>query len=277
MASTMNPTNRRSPWVTITAPRPRARLRLICLPFAGGGAGAYREWPRHLPNEVEVVAAALPGREGRIGEPALDSVDALAAGLVDGLSRHLDRPFALFGHSMGALVAFEVIRRLRPMGLEPVHFFASGHKAPHVRAKRTPDLHSLPDEEFVAAVGRLNGIPTEILENAEFMEMILPSLRTDFRAAETYDFRPAPPLRCPISAYGGLDDDEVIHEEVEAWEHHTSGPFRVEMFPGDHFFVESSRSSVMDTIRAAIDRWAHREETARPWADEPPSGGLNRA
>jgi medium-chain acyl-[acyl-carrier-protein] hydrolase len=277
MASTMNPMNCRSPWVTITAPRPQAHLRLICLPFAGGGTSAYREWPAHLPDEVEVVAAALPGREGRIGEPALDSVDALAAGLVDGLSRHLDRPFALFGHSMGALVAFEVIRRLRPVGLEPVHFFASGHKAAHVRTKRTPDLHCLPDDEFVAAVGRLNGIPTEILENAEFMEMILPSLRTDFRAAETYDFRPGAPLRCPISAYGGLDDDEVIHEEIEAWGRHTSGPFRVQMFPGDHFFVESSRRSVLDAIRAALDGCTYRKENRRPRPTSPPSRGLNRA
>lgn len=248
MASTTDLTNRRSPWVTIMAPRPRARLRLICLPFAGGGTSAYREWAARLPDEVEVVAAALPGREGRIGEPALDSVDALANGVVDGLSRHLDRPFALFGHSMGAVVAFEVIRRLRPMGLEPVHFFASGHKAPHVRTKRTPDCHSLPDDEFVAAVERLNGIPTEILENAEFMEMILPSLRSDFRAAETYAYRPGAPLRCPISAYGGLDDHEVIHEEIEAWGHHTSGPFRVQMFPGDHFFVNSSRDRLLRAI-----------------------------
>jgi len=222
---------------------------------------------------VEVVAAALPGREGRIGEPALDSVDAMAAGLVDGLSGHLDRPFALFGHSMGAVVAFEVIRRLRPMGLEPVHFFASGHKAPHVRTKRTPDRHSLPDDEFVAAVERLNGIPTEILKNAEFMEMILPSLRADFRAAETYAFRPGAALRCPISAYGGLDDDEVIHEEIEAWGHHTSGPFRVQMFPGDHFFVESSRRSVLDAIRPALDGYTRREETARPWPVSAPSRG----
>lgn len=248
MTSTTKLTNRGSPWVTITAPRPWARLRLVCVPFAGGGTSVYREWAAHLPDEVEVVAAALPGREGRIAEPALDSVDALAAGLVAGLSTHLDRPFALFGHSMGALVAFEVIRRLRPMGLEPVHFFASAHKAPHVRTKRTPDRHPLPDDEFVAAVDRLNGIPTEILENAEFMEMILPSLRADFRAAETYDYRPGLPLHCPISAYGGLDDDGVIHEDIEAWGHHTRGAFRVQMFPGDHFFVNSSRERLLRSI-----------------------------
>lgn len=259
----MNPTDIRSPWVTVTRPRPSARLRLICLPCAGGGASMYRDWAAHVPEDVELVATALPGREGRICEPALDSVDALATGLVEGLSGHLDRPFALFGHSMGSLVAFELARRLGSMGVEPMHFFASGHKAPHLRTNRSPDRHALPDHEFIASVGRLNGIPTEILDDAEFMEMILPALRSDFRAAETYRFQAGAPLRCPVTAFGGLLDDEVIHQEIEAWSCHTSGPFRVQMFPGDHFFVESSRSRLLGAIRAEIDGWT-RGEVARP-------------
>lgn len=207
----------RSSWVRISCPRPAARVRLICLPFAGGGANSYREWPTYLPEHVEVVPVQLPGRENRFDEPAIDAADLLAGRLLEGLVSYLDRPFALFGHSMGALIAFELARRLRTKGLEPVHVFASGCKAPHLPRARATYRHHLSD-------------------------------RSDFKLAETYRYCSQPPLRCPVSAFGGLQDNEVTQDDIEAWSCHTVGPFRVHMLPGDHFFVNSSRLSLLRLV-----------------------------
>jgi medium-chain acyl-[acyl-carrier-protein] hydrolase len=222
-------------------------MRLFCLPFAGGGASVYREWPGYFPDDVEVVPIQLPGRESRFCEPASDSVDLLADRLVDGLWCYLDRPFALFGHSMGALVAFELARRLRQLSLEPVHLFASGSRAPHLPS-RSPDRHALPDPEFIAALRGLNGVPREILENAEFIDVLLPMIRSDFKLAETYRFRPQAPLCCPVTTFGGRQDSEVTQDDLEAWTHHTTGAFKVHLLPGDHFFVNSSRTRLLELV-----------------------------
>lgn len=238
----------RSSWVRINCPRPAARVRLICLPFAGGGANSYREWPTYLPEHVEVVPVQLPGRENRFDEPAIDAADLLAGRLLEGLLIYLDRPFALFGHSMGALIAFELARRLRTKGLEPVHVFASGCKAPHLPRARATYRHHLSDREFTAVVGNMNGVPREVLENADLMELALPALRSDFKLAETYRYRSQSPLRCPVSAFGGLQDNEVTQDEIEAWSCHTVGPFQAHMLPGNHFFVNSSRLSLLRLV-----------------------------
>ncbi|MGH3530086.1 MAG: thioesterase II family protein, partial [Pseudonocardiaceae bacterium] len=131
----------RSRWVQISRPRPGARLRLICLPPAGGGASRYRNWPTHLPEEVEVVSVQFPGRENRFNEPPIESMTQLVDLLLDELAGYFTRPFAFFGHSMGALIAFELTRRLRPSGVAPVHLFASGCRAPHLPS-RSPDWHT---------------------------------------------------------------------------------------------------------------------------------------
>lgn len=241
-----------SSWVRISCPRPAARVRLICLPFAGGNANSYREWPAYLSKNVEVVPIQLPGRENRFDEPAIDSAELLAGRLVDGLSSYLDRPFALFGHSMGALIAFELASQLRSKGLEPVHVFVSGCKAPHLPRDRSTHRHNLPDQEFIAAVGDMNGVPHEILNNEDLMELVLPTLRSDFKLVETYRYRSQLPLRCPFSTFGGLDDREVTQDEIEAWSRHTVGPFQVNMLPGDHFFVNSSRSALLRLVTAQL-------------------------
>ncbi|HEY0474886.1 MAG TPA: alpha/beta fold hydrolase [Kribbella sp.] len=243
-----------SSWVTVTCPRPAARLRLFCLPFAGGGASRYRDWPKSLPDDVEVVPIQLPGRESRFCEPAIDSVEVLADQLVEGITGYLDRPFALFGHSMGAFIAFELARRLRRLSLEPVHFFASGCRAPHL-PNRSGNRHVLSDTQFLAALRELNGIPSDLLENADFMDLLLPMIRSDFKLAETYRFSPQPPLRCPVSAFGGRADDEVSDGDLKAWSHHTTGPFEVHLLSGDHFFVNSSRATLLQLVRSKLS-WA---------------------
>lgn len=232
---------------------PPQRLRLICLPHAGGGASGYREWPSYLPDHVEVLPVQLPGRENRFLEPAIDSMELLVGRLLEELSGYLDRPFAFFGHSMGALLAFEMTRRLCPRGIEPVHLFASGCRAPHLPRSRSPDRHVLPDREFMAAVRALNGIPPEIAENHDLMDLVLPTLRSDFKLVETYGFRPRRPVRCPVSAFGGLQDKEVTRDDLEAWSRHTTGRFRVHLLPGDHFFVTSSRTSLLRLVTRELD------------------------
>ncbi len=256
-ASYAGPVPSRSPWVRVPRPRPAARIRLICLPFAGGGASRYRDWPAYFTDDVEIVAIQLPGREDRFCEPPIDSAELLAGQLLEGLSGYLDGPFALFGHSMGALIAFELTRRLGSMGVEPVHFFASGCRAPHL-PNRSPDRHALPDREFVAAIRDLNGVPADLLENADFLDLILPTLRSDFKVAETYTpHSRARLLHCPVSVFGGIQDEEVPLDYLESWSRYTTGPFHVHLLPGDHFFVNSSRASL---LRLVISKIAHQPD-----------------
>jgi medium-chain acyl-[acyl-carrier-protein] hydrolase len=241
----------RSCWVQVSYPRPDARLRLICLPAAGGGASRYRDWPAYLSDDVEVVPVQLPGRENRFNEPPIESMEQLAGPLLDGLAGYLTPPFALFGHSMGALIAFELVRRMRSGGLEPVHLFASGCRAPHL-PRRSPDRRTLPDPEFLTAVGELGGIPPELLAESQLLDAMLPTLRSDFILTETYLFRPQAPLSCPVSAFGGLQDVEVFPEDVRAWSGHTSGTFRMHLLPGDHFFVNSARAELLRLVGSEL-------------------------
>jgi surfactin synthase thioesterase subunit len=224
-----------------------ARVTLFCLPFAGGGAGVFREWPAGLPAGIEVCPVHLPGREARFSEPAIGDVDALVDPLLEGLLPHLEGPFALFGHSMGGLIAFELADRLRSEGVTPARFFASGVRAPHVPLRSDP-RHALPDDQFLAAVRELNGTPPELLENPEIMSLMLPTLRSDFRLAEAYRYRPRPPLECPVVAFGGRDDPDVRREDLEAWRQHTAGRFELYVLPGDHFFIAPSRDEVLRVI-----------------------------
>ena len=241
----------RSAWVGFPRPRPTARLRLFCLPFAGGGASTFREWSTYLPDDVEVCPILLPGRESRFREPAIGRIDLVVDELLKALPGYMDRPFALFGHSMGAMIGFELARRLRYLALEPVHFFASGCRGPHL-VNRTPPRYGLPDAEFIAALRNLNGVPSEVLGDDELMELMLPTIRGDFRLAETYVCRPQPPLRCPVTAVGGLEDVEVTREDLEAWSSHTTGQFQVHVLPGNHFFLSSSRTALLRLIRLGL-------------------------
>jgi medium-chain acyl-[acyl-carrier-protein] hydrolase len=237
----------RSLWVQVSRLRPAARLRLICLPPAGGGASRYRNWAAHLPTDVEVVSVQLPGRENRFNERPIESMDQLVGPLIDGLAGYLVAPFALFGHSMGAMIAFELIRQLRSRGVRPVHLFVSGCRAPDLPS-RSPDWHTLPDPEFIAAIEELGGIPPELLAERQFLDAMLPTLRSDCALTETYAFRSEAMLSCPVSAFGGLRDKEVPPEDVRAWSRHTTGPFRVHLLPGDHFFVNSARADLLRLV-----------------------------
>jgi len=208
----------------------------------------YRGWENYVPPGIEVVPIQPPGRGNRFAEPAFDRMDSLMAALTTAIEPFLDRGVALFGHSVGAVAAFELAHRLLDQfGFNVSHLFVSGARAPQVPRKRR-NFHDLPEDEFLAELKKLNGTPPEILENPELMRMISATLRADFAMAETYKCKHTQPLTCPITAFGGLDDTRVTHEDLEAWRVQTSGPFDVRRIPGDHFFIHGSSSLILQVL-----------------------------
>ena len=241
----------KDPWIQRPRPRPDARLRLLLLPHAGGGASMFRGWADALPPDVEVCPVQLPGRENRVGERAFDRMDPLVQALAEVLERWRDLPYTVFGHSNGALVGFELARLARRTGTPgPVHLFASGRRAPDVPS-RLPDVHGLPDAELIAELGRLGGLPAQVTQHSELMQLLLPLLRADMALIETYEYRAEPRVPIPVTAYTGTDDPRVSLEDAQAWERHTTGGFRMRVFPGDHFYLSGS-SQVLATLSADL-------------------------
>ncbi len=240
------------PWIAYRKPRPQARLRLLCFPYAGGGALAYREWTAKMPPEIEVLPVQLPGRERRMREPPYTRVGPLVEAAVRSLAPYLDRPFAIFGHSMGALIGYEVAQRLgHEHGLEPVCLLASARSSP----EQPPDpdeYYKLSDPELKERLREMNGTPHEVLEHPELMELMLPLLRADFELNDNYQPPAYPPLQCPVTVFGGTEDPEVSRQQLEAWSEVTAGPFELRMFDGDHFFLhdhpESLRQAVVEDL-----------------------------
>jgi medium-chain acyl-[acyl-carrier-protein] hydrolase len=227
---------------------PNAQLRLFCLPYAGAGASRYFRWASCFPPEIDVCPVLLPGREGRIGEDPFTSMDDLLPALVEELAPELKRPFAIFGHSMGALIGFELARRFRrELGSAPVCLFVSGHRAPHLRMSG-PIFHGLPADEFAAQIRQMQDAPDEAVWNREYMELMLPTMRADFRLCETYAYRAEAPLEYPILAFGGLRDSRVREPDLAAWAAHTIGAFSLRMFPGGHLFLNECESDVVRSI-----------------------------
>ena len=230
------------------APREDAVFRIFCLPFAGGGATAFRLWPAGLPAEVDVIALQLPGRGTRLREAPLRRLSDMVDLALSEFEPHLDRPFALFGHSMGALFARELAGRLAARGQPPAHLFVSARST---QLKRNlPLLYKMPDDRFLTEVDkRYQGIPAQLWAERDMLELLLPALRADVEALETYERDPhAPPLSCRISVYGGSRDLSVTREDLEAWKTETVASCRVRVFEGDHFFLEPQRALVLADI-----------------------------
>ncbi len=240
-----------SPWFTIPA-NERAKIRLFCFPYAGGTSLLFRTWGNALGPSVAVCPAHLPGRERRLMEKPYASAQSLVAAAAEAIIPHLDLPFAFFGHSMGAIISFELARHLRQRHLPaPIHLFLSGRGAPQPGIRDTV-TYNLPAKEFAAELRRLNGTPREVLENPELMELMIPLLRADFELCQTYDYTPEPALDCPITAFGGLSDRDVTAEMSGAWQQHTTRSFRLCMLPGDHFFVHSAQAQILTVISQAL-------------------------
>lgn len=227
-----------SSWTSFRRRGPEPRLRLFCFPYAGASALIYRTWQTGLPSDVEVCPVQLPGRGARSMEPPFKQLSPLVETISRALAPLLDKPFALFGHSLGALISFELARKIRrDYGVNPVHLFVSAGRAPQIPQQGSP-IHNLPRDEFLAELRRLAGTPAELLAHREFMEIVLPLLRADFSVYETYEYSSEPVLDCPISAFGGLQDRRVSNVDLEAWHVQTKASFSLQMFPGDHFFLK---------------------------------------
>ncbi len=247
-------TSSNNSWIICPRPNPQARLRLFCFPYAGGGASSFRSWPDDLPANIEVSPVQLPGRENRIGESLFTQLSPLIQTLAQVLRPYIDIPFAFFGHSLGALISFELVRQLRwqksPM---PMHLFISGRYAPQI-PNPNPPIYQLPDILFAEELRWYNGTPEVVLQNPELMELFLPILRADFTINETYVYAPESPLSCPISTFGGLQDKEVSRSDLAAWREQTNGTFSLCMFPGDHFFLQKERYALLQAISDSLHR-----------------------
>jgi medium-chain acyl-[acyl-carrier-protein] hydrolase len=244
-----------NPWVTELRPNPRARMRFFCFPYAGGNAvNIYRSWPDYLPKDLEVCAIQLPGRGTRIREPAHKHLEPLVHDIEPAIKPYLNKPFVFFGHSMGAMISFELARALRSTQAPgPSHLFVSGRIAPHIPDPDPPTYH-LPEEQFIAEVKALNGTPKEVLEHPELMQLMIPLLRADFSVCQTYSYADEPPLDCPITALGGLQDHKVGPELLEPWKVHTTAEFKLRMLPGDHFFLHGNQAQLLHLISGELQQ-----------------------
>lgn len=245
-----------NPWFLVSHPNPSASLRLFCLPHAGGGASAFYAWARaaaELP--IEIVAVQLPGRENRLREPPHTDMPSLVRSMGFAIEPMLDRRSAFFGHSLGALAAFELARWLRDRGAAgPAHLFLSGAGAPRLR-REALSLHTVePEEAFVAAVSaRYGGIPAVVAEERELRALIAPTLRADLAINERYEYKQALPLAVAITAYGGSRDANVTRDDLEGWREETTAGFDLRLFAGDHFFLNTARDAILaDILQRAV-------------------------
>jgi surfactin synthase thioesterase subunit len=253
LSSAVPDTHNPNPWYVYPRANPDAEIRLFFFPYAGGGPAAFSKWLNELPGDMEGYIAHYPGRGSRYREPPINCLTILVEGLYQAIQSLLDKPFAFFGHSLGGLAAFELSRQLWQQNLpQPQILFISACGAPHLPDPHPP-IHTLPDAEFIKALKKLNGIPTEVANHSELMELLLPTLRADFQIVESYQYTPNnPPLNIPIIAFGGLDDQRVIKEHLEGWALYTISRFESHYFPGDHFFINTARESIIDFIATEL-------------------------
>lgn len=231
-----------SAWVRRFHPAPQACARLVCFPHAGGSATYYFPLSTALSEAADVLAVQYPGRQDRLQEPCITDISTLADRLADELRPWADRPLTFLGHSMGATLAFEVARRLEESGVILRGLFASGRRAPS--RHREEQVHLRDDQGLVEELRRLSGTDAELLADEAVLRMVLPAMRGDYRAIETYRYRPGPPLNCPVVALTGDSDPLVDVAEARAWAQHTVAPFRLRVFPGGHFFLGEHTESV---------------------------------
>lgn len=240
-------------WFQVARPVEAPRLRLFCFSYAGGNASTYRDWHKLLPADVEVCSIQLPGRGSRFKENAYTTLNSMLDALQSAIQPHIGVPYAMFGHSMGAQVAFELARRLRDAGQrQPECLIVSGRRGPQ-RPPRNKPIHTLPEPEFREEIRRLNGTPEEALNNPELMDLVSPILRADCQVVETWEYRPSEPIDVPVLALGGVKDKQVSLDDLEDWRSVTRGPFSLELFSGDHFFINQVTDSLLNTVSQTLN------------------------
>jgi medium-chain acyl-[acyl-carrier-protein] hydrolase len=227
---------------------PQVKLRLFCFPFGGAGSSIYRDWQHALPKSIEVCPVQPPGREERLSEKPFTALAPLVDELGKALEPYLDRPFAFFGHSMGALISFELARHLRNFNRPlPTHLFISGRPAPQISLTK-PSTFDLPDADFIEELRQIQGTPESVLQNPELMALFLPLLRADFELCQNYHYNHELPLKCQFFVFGGLTDPDISQESLVAWRTQTTYPMKLQMFPGDHFFILNAQQSILKII-----------------------------
>lgn len=239
-------------WLAYHVARPEAPLRLFCLPHAGGGASLFRHWGQAFAPLAEICPIQLPGRERRLGEPAVSSLRPLVERLADALAVLLDRRYAIFGHSMGALIGFELVRELRRRGCPmPVQLFLASYCAPHLL--RREDRASTVKQEAARKVSGTGIVPVDM--QSELLELFVPTLEADTRLCEDYEYVPEDALDCPITAFRGFTD-YVLEDHLAGWRAHTRGAFQMQTFLGDHFFLRDTPRGVVQAIYKVLARHA---------------------
>ncbi len=233
---------------------PQVKLRLFCFPFGGTGASFYRDWQSALHNSIEVCPIQPPGREERLSEKPFTDLASLVTELGEVLEPYLDRPFAFFGHSMGALISFELARYLRRLNQPmPAYLFISGRPAPQIPLTDLPTF-DLPDSEFIKELRQIQGTPESVLQNPELMALFLPLLRADFELCQTYHYNHELPLNCPFFVFGGLTDSDISQESLVSWRAQTTYPMKLQMFPGDHFFILNAQQSILQIVSQHLNQ-----------------------
>jgi medium-chain acyl-[acyl-carrier-protein] hydrolase len=241
-------------WILFPWPNPLAKLRLFCFHHAGGSAQVFHGWPGRLPPGVEMGAIQLPGRGQRLGESHIRRLAPLSRIIAQELLPYLDKPFVFYGHSLGALLCFETARSLRRENWrQPAHLFVSATEAPHRRSERET-ISGLPKNGLIKKLREFNGAPVETLQNDELFELMEPTIRADFELCETYGYHPEPPLECSMTIYGGMEDHEVKAERLAAWSEMTVGASEIRMFPGGHFYFNTSQAVFLQTFAGDLLR-----------------------
>lgn len=238
-------------WIRRFHPAPAAPVRLVCLPHAGGSATFWFPLSAALAPDADVLAVQYPGRQERRLEPPLTDLHDLADRVAAALHPLLDRPYALLGHSMGALLGYEVARRLRRSGRPaPLELYASGRRAPHIN--RAEDVHLRDDAGVVAELRSMSGTDSGLLGDDELLRLVLPAVRADYQAVETYRYRPGRPLDCPITVLTGDSDPHVPRQEAVAWSVHTTAAHQVRGYPGGHFFLTGRFAEIAALLRGRL-------------------------
>ncbi|MDJ0346723.1 thioesterase II family protein [Streptomyces sp. H10-C2] len=238
-------------WIRRYHPAPESRIRLVALPHAGGSATYFHPLSAALSPEVETLAVQYPGRQDRRHEAPVQDIGGLADHVTEALRPYVDRPLALFGHSMGSTIAFEVARRLERDGTPPVALIASGRRAP--RTDRREGIHRLDDAAILAEVRLLGGTDETMLQDEELVALTLTALRNDYKAVETYRCDPGAVLSCPVTVLVGDNDPRVSIEEARAWGAHTTAEFGLHVFSGGHFYLAEHQRAVTERLRAVLE------------------------
>ena len=247
----MNQTTPNS-WISYSKISVAPALRLFCLPYAGGNAAVFNSWSAALPKTVQVCAVELPGRRRRFGETAYSSMPPLAHDLALVLEQYADLPYAIFGISLGALIGYEVAHEMKKLGDQPIHLFVANCRAPHL-PDQDPPSYALSDVDLLARIRQFGATPDAVMQHAELMKMMLPTIRADFKLAATYRYFPKPPFAFPITAFLGSEDPTLTFAHLEPWRAHTQGQYRLEVLRGNHYLVDTGRDALLQALSAELN------------------------